>query len=70
MAVPRKFTDQLQAFCEMADRLATQHDADAMLFLMERPTDWARLRQATGSHTVLLAGDNEDTLEGAGDEDF
>ena len=54
----------------MADRLATTHDADAMLFLMERPTDWARLRQATGQHTVLLAGDNEDTLEGAGDEDF
>ncbi len=70
MAFARKFTDQLQAFCELADRLATQHDADAMLFLMERPTDWARLRQATGSHTVLLAGDTEETLEGAGDEDF
>jgi DNA integrity scanning protein DisA with diadenylate cyclase activity len=70
MAFPRKFTDQLQAFCEMADRLATSHEADAMLFLMERPTDWVRLRQATGDHTVLLAGDNEDTLEGAGDEDF
>ena len=41
-----------------------------MLFLMERPTDWARLRQATGQHTVLLAGDTEETLEGAGDEDF
>ena len=70
MAVPRKFTDQLQAFCELADRLATTHDADAMLFLMERPTDWARLRQATGEHTVLLAGDTEETLEGAAEEDF
>jgi len=70
MAFARKFTDQLQAFANWPDRLATQHDADAMLFLMERPTDWARLRQATGSHTVLLAGDTEETLEGAGDEDF
>lgn len=70
MAFPRKFTDQLQAFCEMADRLASTNDADAMLFLMERPTDWTRLRQATGQHTVLLAGDTQETLDGAGDEDF
>src|SRR5258708_32906905 len=70
MAVPRKFSDQFQAFCEMADRMATSHDADAILFLMERPTDWTRLRQSTGSHTVVLAGDTEETLEGAGEEDF
>ena len=70
MPLPRKFTDQLQAFCEMADRLATTHEADAVLFLMERPTDWARLRQASGQHTVLLAGDTEATLEGAEQEDF
>src|SRR5215475_12973109 len=70
VAFPRKFTDQLQAFCEMADRLATTHDADAMLFLMERPTDWTRLRQATGQHTVLLSGDTPDSLEGANEEEF
>jgi hypothetical protein len=70
MAFPRKFTDQLQAFCELADKLATMHDADAMLFLMERPTDWTRLRQSTGHHTVILAGDTGETLEGAADEDF
>ena len=65
MPYPRKFTDQLQAFCELADRLAVMHDADAMLFLMERPTDWTRLRQCTGEHTVIVAGDTEDSLEGA-----
>jgi DNA integrity scanning protein DisA with diadenylate cyclase activity len=70
MAVPRKFTDQLQAFCEMADRLAASHEADAILFLMERPTDWARLRQATGEHTILLAGDNSGALEGASEEEY
>ncbi len=70
MATPRKFSDQLLAFCELADRLATDHEADAMLFLMEYPTDWARLRQSTNEHTVLLAGDTEETLEGAADEDF
>jgi diadenylate cyclase len=71
MAVARKFTDQLQAFCELADRLATVHDADALLFLLERPTDWTRLRQCLGEqHTVLLAGDAVEALEGAAEEDF
>jgi DNA integrity scanning protein DisA with diadenylate cyclase activity len=54
----------------MADRLATTHEADAVLFLMERPTDWTRLRQATGKHTIVLAGENASTLEGADSEEF
>jgi DNA integrity scanning protein DisA with diadenylate cyclase activity len=70
MAIPRKFSDQLLAFCELADRLAVVHEADAMLFLMEHPTDWSRLREATNEHTVLLAGDTDETLEGAAEEDF
>ena len=70
MPIPRKFTDQLQAFCELADRLATVHEADAILFLMERPTDWTRLRQSTGQHSLILAGDTQQTLEGAAEEDF
>ena len=70
MALARKFTDQLQAFCEQADRLATLHRADAVLYLMERPTDWVRLRQATGNHTVILAGDSEETVSGASESEF
>jgi hypothetical protein len=65
----RKFTDQLQAFCELADRPATQHDADAMLFLMERPTDWTVCgRQAVS--TQCEAGDTQETLEAASEEEF
>ena len=70
MPVVRKFNEQLLAFCELATNLATTHDADAMLFLLERPADWARLREATGQHTVLLAGDTEETLAGAAEDDF
>jgi DNA integrity scanning protein DisA with diadenylate cyclase activity len=68
MPVARKFTEQLQTFCELADRLATAHEADAMLFLMERPTDWVQFRKATGEHAVILAGHSAETLEGAGDD--
>jgi DNA integrity scanning protein DisA with diadenylate cyclase activity len=70
MPPPRKFSDQLEAFCMLACRLADLHDADALLFLMERPTDWQRLRQATKGCNVLLAGESEETLAGSSDEDF
>jgi DNA integrity scanning protein DisA with diadenylate cyclase activity len=70
MAPPRKFTDQLEAFCTLACRLADLHDANSLLFLLERPTDWERLRQATEGHNVLLAGESEETVAGSSDEDF
>jgi DNA integrity scanning protein DisA with diadenylate cyclase activity len=70
MAPTRKFTDQLQAFCEQADKLATLHNADSLLFLMEQPADWERLRESVGSHPILLAGDTAETLAGASADDF
>jgi diadenylate cyclase len=70
MALARKFTDQLQLFCQQANELATINTADAMLFLMERPTDWVKLREAVGKHPVLLAGDSAETLAGASPTDF
>jgi diadenylate cyclase len=70
MALARKFSDQLQLFCQQANELATLHTADALLFLMERPADWVRLREAVGKHSVLLAGDSPETLSGASTDDF
>lgn len=70
MPAARKFTDQLQAICELAGRLVSLSDADAILFLLERPTDWARLRESTGDHYVLLAGDSEESLAGAAEDEF
>lgn len=70
MVPARRFSDQLQTLCEHADKLAAQHNADALLFLMERPTDWHQLRDAVGDHSVLLAGDSGETLEGASPDDF
>lgn len=70
MALARKFPDQLQLFCQQADELATLHSADAVLFLMERTADWAKLREAVGKHPVLLAGDSPETLGGASPGEF
>ncbi len=70
MPPPRKLSDQLLAFCEMATRMADLHGAETILFLMERPTDWQRLNNALGKHTLLLAADTEEVLAGAEEGDF
>jgi len=70
MALARKISDQLQVFCQQADQLATLHLADAVLFLMERPADWAMVRAAVGKHPVLLAGNSAETLAGASPDEF
>ena len=70
MPPPRKLSDQLLAFCEMASRMADLHGADTILFLMERPTDWQRLSNAIGKHTLLLAADTEEILADADEGDF
>lgn len=66
---PRRFTDQLKAFCAAAVALADQHGADAILFLAERPVDWEKLQQAVGKHSLLVAADSEDQLAGAHDDE-
>jgi len=70
MVPARRFSDQLQTLCEQADKLATQHNADALLFLMERPTDWMQLRESAGNHPILLAGDSDETLKEASPDEF
>lgn len=70
MAQPRKLSDQLQAFCDMAAQLADLHGADTILFLMERPCDWQRLSESVGKHNLLLAADTEEVLAGTEEGDF
>lgn len=65
----RKFSPQLEAFCDQAVRLADLHEAAAILVLAERPLDWAKLDAALGKHTLLVAADVEDQLAGAQEED-
>ncbi len=66
---PRKFTPQLEAFCERAVSLADLYEADAILVLAERPLDWAKLQEAVGKHTLLVAADTEDHLAGVHEDD-
>ena len=70
MAPLSKFTEHLQAFCEIAIRLARHEEADALLFLLESALDWKKLREITGQQRVLLASDHEEHLVGAKDCGF
>lgn len=66
MAISRRFSDQFAAFCQQAGLLAERHHAEAILILVDRPTDWGRLVEAVGPHpTVIIAADTEDALAGA-----
>lgn len=68
MAVQRKFTEQLEVISQIAAQMASSLDADAILFLVERPLDWQRLTEAVGPHTIVLAGETEEVLAGATDD--
>jgi DNA integrity scanning protein DisA with diadenylate cyclase activity len=70
MAIARKSNEQLLSFCELATHLATLSEADAILYLAERATDWGRLAEATGDHTLILASDSDELLASAADEEF
>lgn len=65
-----KFTDQVEAFCEIATRLAKREEADALLFLLEGSYNWDKLRAATGKASVVLASDRPQHLAGAEEAGF
>ncbi|MEX2171842.1 MAG: DNA integrity scanning protein DisA nucleotide-binding domain protein [Pirellulales bacterium] len=68
MPLQRKFTEQLQVMSGVAAQMASALDADALLFLVERPLDWSRIHEIVGAHTILLAGDTAEVLAGAADD--
>ena len=70
MAPAPKFPDQLEAFCQLAARLAGHEEADALLIFVEKPLDWAKLRAATGQLHVVLAADAVRDYAGAEDYNF
>ena len=50
---------------DLAVRMAKSSDIDALLVLVEGPTDWLRLKKLAGSRQVLIAADEKDQVEGA-----
>lgn len=63
-----KLSDDFQMMLDVANRMATHHDADALLILVDGPTDWAELRKAAKANRLLVVADDEADLVGASDE--
>lgn len=62
---PQRLSERAAVVYEYAARLATAVEADALLALVDGPTDWAGLRQAAQGHRVLVVGEVPDDLAGA-----
>jgi DNA integrity scanning protein DisA with diadenylate cyclase activity len=62
-----RFIDQLQTTFEAAAELSRAVDADALLLLLEGPTDWERLKMLAGEEKILVAADFAAQIEGAAD---
>ncbi|QDT00303.1 DNA integrity scanning protein DisA [Adhaeretor mobilis] len=54
----------------MAARLAESEEADALLFLLEKPLDWEKLHAATENLSVLVASDDAVILGSAAKAEF
>lgn len=61
----QKFSDQFAMMYDLALRLATIDDVDALLVMLEGATDWPKLRERADSQKVVVVASSEAELEGA-----
>lgn len=62
---PLRITDKFESFFTSAVRLTETLGAEALLLLLEGPADWHRLKALAGGCRILLAADEEESVEGA-----
>jgi DNA integrity scanning protein DisA with diadenylate cyclase activity len=61
----QRLTDQFQKIIDLAGRLAGLVAADALMVLLEGPTDWEQFKLLVGDGKVLVAADTPEQLDGA-----
>lgn len=59
------FTESFKTVYDLAVRLALTAEADALLLLMEGPSDWERIKKLGGREKIILAADLPEQLEGS-----
>jgi diadenylate cyclase len=62
---PPRFAGQFAAIFDLAVQLAESAKADAIMVLLESPTDWEKLKARSEQTKVLVAADRPEQLEGA-----
>jgi len=61
----QRFSGQFEIIFRQAVRLAKLEVADAILLLLDGPTDWKQVRKRGGHQMVIVAADTPQELEGA-----
>lgn len=62
---PHRFTTEFSTLYDLAVQLAATAEADALLLLLDAPTDWEELVRHAGGQKVLVAVDEAPRAEGA-----
>lgn len=62
---PYRYAGQFETAFEAASKLSKAVDADAILVLLEAPTEWERLKENSDGEKILVAADFAPQLEGA-----
>ena len=65
-----KNEEQLATFLALAADSYKKNEADALLIMLEQPTDWKALKKKTSKMNVVLAADDPSSVEGAAEEEF
>ena len=63
--IPQKFNRQFGRFLDMGIQIAEAVEADAILVVLDGPTEWQRLCERVTHIKVLVSADHVDKLEGA-----
>jgi len=61
----QKFNTQFATILDLALQLRTATQADAVLMVMDGPSDWAQIKQRVGDHKFLVVADFQEELAGA-----
>src|SRR5690606_17482691 len=61
---------QFESLIEIGLRLARTIETDAVLLVLDGPTDWAAIRRVANADRVLIAVDDPNDAVGAVDHDF
>ena len=57
---PSRYSKAFFSYYDAATKLAKAVEADGLLVLLERATDWARLKRKSANQTLIVASNDSD----------
>lgn len=66
----QKFNKQFARFYDFGAQLAETLEADALLLMLDGPTNWQKLKEKPVTTKILISSDAKETLEGAQEAGF